>query len=589
VPDGQPPAGGAASPSIRTLILCAAGLSAAITLVFVGLDVAGVVRTWYPLPYLDMWDGYVGFWYKLKAGDTGAWWAQHNEHRIVLARIAFWLDLRFLHGAGWSLIVWNVLAMLGNAVVLLAALRERLRETRSRQPLIVVVLLAGALVAISTSWLQRQNLVWGFQLQFLLASLLPLAAFTALGRAGNLRGTTSRQAAVLLVVGGVASALSVGTIAIGLLVPFVATLLVGLLGFRPRVVAAFALMAVALAVAYLHGYVTPPQSASPLQSLTQHPVATVDYLVTYLGGPAHGIVPSFFVDRVAGALFLAATGFHAVRQLMSRSRQGVGLATAAFAGFVVAGGLLTATGRLTFGIDQALASRYQTPVLMGWACLLVAAAPWVVHRARTTAWAMWVLVGALLAVPVVLLPAQGAALQNRTAAKAHTDLATLAVALGVPDAQALSHVYPRPRLPVRLGRRLIAEHLTVVGQPPYRDLQRRLGTHQTDSRTLGCASQVRVKGPVAHSGYRRLRGWVTHAQALGASRGDILTLLDSTGTVVGFGVAEPLGAKSPFPTSVGALRVTGYVQAGRHATLSVASARGTCSPTPRLPRGATGG
>ena len=137
MPDGHTPAGRAASPLVRTLMLCAAALSAMVALLFVGLDLVGVVRGWFPLPYLDMWDGYVGFWYKLKAGDTGAWWAQHNEHRIVLARIAFWLDLRFLHGAGWSLIVWNVLAMLGNAVVLLAALCERLsgvRRTGSSRP-----------------------------------------------------------------------------------------------------------------------------------------------------------------------------------------------------------------------------------------------------------------------------------------------------------------------------------------------------------------------------------------------------------------------------------------------------------------------
>jgi len=274
---------------------------------------------------------------------------------------------------------------------------------------------------------------------------------------------------------------------------------------------------------------------------------------------------------------------------MSRRRRGVGLATAAFAGFVVVGGLLTATGRLTFGIDQALASRYQTPVLMGWACLLVAAAPWVVDRMRTTSWSVWLVVVGLLAVPVALLPAQNQALGDRSAAKRHTDLATLAVALGAPDAQVLSAIYPKPQRPVRLGRRLIAEHLTVVGQPPYRDLQRRLGTHLTGSRTLSCASQVRVKGPVAHSGYRRLRGWVTHAHALGASRGDILTLLDTTGSVVGFGLAEPAGAQSPFPGSADALRVIGYVRAGHHATLSVASSRGGCSPTPASPPGTAGG
>jgi hypothetical protein len=42
---------------------------------------------------MDMWNGYLGFFTKLSDGDWSAWWGQHNEHRIFLARLFFWFDL----------------------------------------------------------------------------------------------------------------------------------------------------------------------------------------------------------------------------------------------------------------------------------------------------------------------------------------------------------------------------------------------------------------------------------------------------------------------------------------------------------------
>ncbi|MGD4365427.1 hypothetical protein QT713_22860, partial [Xanthomonas citri pv. citri] len=42
--------------------------------------------TFSPVPFWDMWDGGLGF-YVRQMTDVSQWWAQHNEHRIVLSRI----------------------------------------------------------------------------------------------------------------------------------------------------------------------------------------------------------------------------------------------------------------------------------------------------------------------------------------------------------------------------------------------------------------------------------------------------------------------------------------------------------------------
>jgi hypothetical protein len=151
---------------------------------FVGLGAIGIARAWDPLPLRDMWDGYLGFWYRLTSGDLEAMWAQYNEHRLILSRIAFVIDLAVFRGAGWFLIVANGAAALSIAAIfvssLIVRLREGLHQTGTRLGL---GLLSAIIVGLTTSWVQNQNLLWGFQIQFFLGVLLPLASFVAVAAA----------------------------------------------------------------------------------------------------------------------------------------------------------------------------------------------------------------------------------------------------------------------------------------------------------------------------------------------------------------------------------------------------------------------
>ena len=75
--------------------------------IYIGLAVVGGVRAYSPVPFWDMWNGYLEFFTKVSDGQFSAWWAQHNEHRIILARIFFWLDLTLFGGQGWFLLIVN--------------------------------------------------------------------------------------------------------------------------------------------------------------------------------------------------------------------------------------------------------------------------------------------------------------------------------------------------------------------------------------------------------------------------------------------------------------------------------------------------
>lgn len=64
-----------------------------------------------------MWDGYVNFYTVVSAGGVGAWWHRRNEHRIVLARLLFWVGLALFGGRGIFLLIVNY-ALVGTIGVL---------------------------------------------------------------------------------------------------------------------------------------------------------------------------------------------------------------------------------------------------------------------------------------------------------------------------------------------------------------------------------------------------------------------------------------------------------------------------------------
>ena len=76
------------------------------------LAIIGGIKGYSSIPYWDMWDSTVNFNIRLAQGDYSVWWAQHNEHRIVLSKILFWMDQYFFGGLSTFLIITNYLLVL---------------------------------------------------------------------------------------------------------------------------------------------------------------------------------------------------------------------------------------------------------------------------------------------------------------------------------------------------------------------------------------------------------------------------------------------------------------------------------------------
>lgn len=148
-----------------------------VSIYFVVVSVIGGIRLYSPVPYWDMWDGYLGFYVKASSGDWSAWWVQHNEHRIVLSRILFWLDLSLFAGRGIFLIISNYLLL---AFICWLFIRIYIDVCRVKFKWFCYFLIAWLFF-----WLQKENLVWSFQSQFYLAQALPLLSLYILRFGGR--------------------------------------------------------------------------------------------------------------------------------------------------------------------------------------------------------------------------------------------------------------------------------------------------------------------------------------------------------------------------------------------------------------------
>ncbi len=190
---------------------------------FIALAIAGGVNRYSAVPYMDMWDSYLNFYVSFKNGGWHAWWDQHNEHRIVLARLLFWMDLTWFRGAGAFLIIMNYVLAGLSGTLFYVYLRGQLPGAQHQhfRRFLGLIIFAGLF-----AWCQYENLTWGFQSQFFLSQLLPLAVFFCIHKSAT---DTARSfgwyiAACLL---GVAA---IGTMANGVLALPLACLLTMLLG-----------------------------------------------------------------------------------------------------------------------------------------------------------------------------------------------------------------------------------------------------------------------------------------------------------------------------------------------------------------------
>jgi hypothetical protein len=541
-----------------------AGVLAAVwAIVLVGLALAGGYSGFSATPIVDMWNGYLDFYVRVSDGDLGAWWDQHNEHRILLAKALFWVDLRLFNGTSPFLVIVNYLLLGACCVVML-----RIWHERTGRPI-------GAAGFVMAAWLfmwaQHENLLSPFQSQFLLVQLLPLAGFWMLHR--SLR--PGREGDRAFTWAAVLGLLSIATMANGLLVlPLMVVLALVLRLDRQRVLTLAALSLLA-ALLYLPGLSRPERHASLTQTFLEHPLGVIEYGLLYLGGPFHHLIPApqrfthgMNAGIAAGAVMALASIGLAWQAMRAPRRCSLQLALLTFIAFVGATALVTGGGRLNFGLGQALSNRYVTPALIAWAALFVVVAPSVSRMARP------VRLAGVLALLVAITPVQLGALKVDRAKGFEHEVAVLALALNIEDEPQLTTVFPVLDELMSYSREPARRGLSVFGDPPYRDAAARIGTPVSRvgvaSETL-CDLVVESARPVdAQPGWVAVRGWILGPG--GTAVPGAIDLVDPDGKLAGIALVGEPRKDLPVagPASVREAGFKGYVRAEAAAGLLTA-------------------
>jgi hypothetical protein len=466
-------------------------------LVFVTLAIIGGIRGYSPVPFWDMWDGYLGFFGKVMSGDMSAWWAQHNEHRIVLARVFFWLDLTYFAGQGWFLIVVNYLFQTVVCILFWTIWKESRSEKHHW--------IGYFLIAWLFWWIQKNNLEWGFQSQFILAQLLPLAALYFLHRSAHAEANFNKWFALALALG----VFSIGSMANGVLALPIMTVYAVLARMGLRRIAILGLVSVLALATYFYGYVAPAGHGSLGQALSSNPLGLLHYVVVYVGGAfsfGDGHV-GVWTATIAGIFLIASSVLFALKALARPYEQTLRLALLAFILYIGGTALGTAGGRLMFGVDQALASRYMTPSLMAWAALLILYLPQINSLRLSAQNKLWVWFAILL---MLMLPKQLESLGSKRDRSFDRQLAALAVEMGVKDDAQIKHVFPSVPWIMSIAERPTAENWSIFGMAPIKNQHEVLRTKlNVGNAPYSCKGAIDEVSTIdGDSQYMKLRGWI---------------------------------------------------------------------------------
>ncbi|MEL7940543.1 hypothetical protein [Pseudomonas delhiensis] len=471
-----------------------------------------------PVPFWDMWEGYIAFNTHLSQGDTSAWFAQHNEHRIILARLLFWLDMHLFDGSTHFLILCNFLLAALAAGTFTAIARAGLPD-REAGPLRFCVY--AAITILCFSWAQHENFNWGFQSQFFAAQSLPLLALFLLWK--------SQQSKVFFPLACLVGVASAGTMANGVLALPCLLLLAIILRLSVSRIVTLALLTALTLFAYFHGYHAISGHGSLSVELHSQPANLLRYVLLYLGSPVFHLGGGPQLAKYVGLLIcLSSLGFALLAA--KQWRQGpLALCLVIYLGYIGATALGTAGGRLNFGLEQALSSRYTTPALMAWCAVLVLFAQHWQGLLRRSALAQLAGLFFLLG----FLPAQWHAFKGGTTEPQAKMLAALSLEMGIQDNDTIVHIFPSYQRAAALseGARRMSE--SIFANDAIRNVEQSIGRPMDARGTSVCLGSIdRLAEINGTPEYRRIDGWLFSADAGLAPRK--IWIVDAQGLIAGY-------------------------------------------------------
>jgi hypothetical protein len=309
------------------------------------------------IPYWDEWDSRVNFWTNFNSSGASALFALHNEHRPVLTFVVFALDSWLFKGSGQFVYVINIvaIALIGYLFFLIFSNVLVMKNWSIR----LAVALISTLPFFSLTGFE--NIYWVNQNSFFFSIIFSLLPFVYLLKIPR-NSLSLRTASVATVLGLLATL----CMASGLLIPFFLGI-VFLFAYRQWLyfLCNFSLGTIAYLL-YSNG-ITKNTGSDPVNALINQPILVAEYAFKFLTSPfSSGTAYSRLLGAVIGFASLAILLKNTVLVIRKPNTHSVIFLVLAY--YFVSVAVLIGAGRIQFGVNQSLSSRY---TLFSWSFLLV--------------------------------------------------------------------------------------------------------------------------------------------------------------------------------------------------------------------------
>lgn len=508
------------SVTVLTTVLAISAFFLALGVAFTSVELARIA--WSPLPYWDEWE-------QITLEETlQSLFDQHNEHRLFFPKLIFAADLLFTDGSKVLTFASTIVLQVVHTAVLFYLLGKAGVTGRA-----VRLACISMLLALLLSPMQVENLTTGFQVQWALTFLASTVSFAILATGYDSIGR------VLLACS--AAGVACFSMASGVFTPVVLLVLSFVLNTRAETRAIIALSTVLYLVLFFSGYHSVAGHSDPAESIKRVEELS-SFLLAYIGAPL-GFAVFGTEDRVhaavlGGIVLFSLAAMTTLLTLVQRPSLKRDARLAVFAVMISIGmsGGATALGRLDFGIDGALASKYMTPALIFTGCTLS------VFLCTLLGTNLKKYVGlAFSCFAVFFIDAQNehTLMAKDFAVRLHDKrtLAGSALLTGVFDEAAMVAVHPNPDIPFSRAEALKSSALSIFAKT--RDQLSQVEAVKNEIASVGsCEGALTEIKRLPKAGEFSVSGWADRA----VSDAHIVIFDDVNGVVRGYGAPHLLGS-----------------------------------------------
>ncbi len=544
-------------------------LRLAIYVLSFGLIAGAFIGGWLnynPFPFFDGWDGNINF-QMIFEDRPSVLFSQHNEHRLVITRLLVLADYRLFGGHHIFLTLTNYLFALGAWFTFWHCLKVINEDDVEKRDLQLLAIVLGGWIFL---WAQEPNFIWGFQNQVHAAQVFPLLAFLCLSHAARRPREENRLFLASLAL-GIVSAGSMANGALALPLMAVWSIFLRMRFWQTCTLIGAGALILSL---YTRDYFTPADHSSVFATFLEHPLAVVLFTLKFLGNPfVHVISPYWPANWIAiglGALLGGTAAYLTYKLARDGSRSAVVPGLTLYIVYVGSTAFLTAGGRIFIDEYMAYVSRYTTPTVLAWAAFTCLISPWifrVFYSSRNSR--RGVLIFAVIGLTACFIPL------IRTVTP-HPDfhhnqaMATLALELGIPDAEQIGHTYPSADAALRTAGRATFKDLGIFGRAPFQGLRETMGETWTPANGPSlCHYDILEEVEIERADFTRVSGAIILIKK--PSKRMRLLTIDAANKIVGAGLTKrPQMVRNQSGAVVRTAEFTAYVPDGL-ADLRIAS------------------